>query len=179
MEGDLHFRRTGRVIPAGVARPHHGGRVLLGHAVRWRAVERVHLRNGDTIDEWFSPGSLIPEPGGVPLVLQHGGKGVGRLVKLIDGPIWCDVACLVNDGAMGDGLLDLVAKHDRLPLSIGFRTNSDGYVMRASIHDDGIPGVERIRCSLYEIAVTHEGAHSGAYVYATGRLEEMTDAAGC
>lgn len=174
MQGDLHFRlvsRFGSMHRAAQVRAAEPGRALFMHAVPWKTPTRIIPPKGEPYDEWFNRGSVrmsSPRPG---FWLHHraeGGVRVGVVAALVNGAGWLDAVALVDEGPVGDALLeDIGADGAGLPVSIAFETLPGGMVRH------GGPGIERTRVRLSEIAIVDAAAYPAARIYARGSLSSL------
>jgi hypothetical protein len=113
-------------------------------------------------DEWFTRGAvkLTDRPGLWLKHALHGGHRCGETLALLDEPLGLDAIVEVAETPLGDGVLDLVDRNYRVPVSIGFLQLPGGF----KIHDGPTPGVERTAVELREIALVDAGAYRSAFV---------------
>lgn len=163
---DMHIRPGGRIGGWLEAAPTHlrsaGDRTLLGRLVPWRTPARIVSEGQMTYLEWFTRGAIGMSDRPVLSLkhLAHGGHVIGESLALLDEAWGMDGILEVAEGRLGDGVLDLVDRAQRVPLSIGFKSKPGGF----RIHDGPTPGVERTAVELLEVAVVAMGAYSDAHV---------------
>jgi hypothetical protein len=162
----LHIHTAGRVTgwsgATAVRLRSAGRRLLLAHIVPWGQAVEIHGDKG-TFLEWFRKGS-IDRSSRPPLMLKHtrdGGQPVGTCLRLFETPLGLDGVFEVFAGDLGDGVLDLIDQHRRVPCSAGFFPLPHGH--RAHV-EATMPGVERVGVDLAEVALCHQGAYPQAYV---------------
>jgi hypothetical protein len=161
-----HFHAAGRVMgwtgATAVRLRSAGQRLLLAHIVPWGQPVEIQGDKG-TFLEWFRKGSIDRSSRPV-LMLKHardGGQPVGTCLRLFDTPMGFDGVFEVFAGDLGDGVLDLIDQHRRVPCSAGFFPLPHGH----RIHGEApLPGVERVGVDLAEVAICHAGAYPQAFV---------------
>jgi hypothetical protein len=169
VEGEIHFRVTGRIRPEMPAPVHSAGpgRGLWMHVIPWGVPTQITSRKGPAYREWFARGSIMTFRS-VPFTLGHlseGGVQVGRVVKFDSGVHWMDAVALVDEGPAGDAFLEGIGEDGgRLPVSIAFRPISSVRYF---------DGLMRTRVELTEVAVVENAAYEGAYTYARGPLTSL------
>jgi hypothetical protein len=169
VDGEIHFRAIGRIVPPMPAPAHSAGpgRGLWMHVLPWGVPTQITPRGGPSYREWFAKGSIMTfRP--VPFTLGHlseGGVQLGRVVKFDSGVHWLDAVALVDENPVGDAFLaDIGGDGGRLPVSIGFKPISS-----VQYHD----GLMRTRVELTEVAIVEAAAYEGAYTYARGPLTSL------
>src|SRR5262245_11600217 len=146
------------------------------HAVPIGATTRIE-NDGKPYLEWFARGALrlpYPRP---PFAVNHielGGTRVGYVVRLIDAPMWVDAVAQIDDSPAGDAFLEGIGGDGgRLPVSIAFKALDGGTVRRPADPVNRLPGLQRTRVELRDIAVVDAAQYEGAYTYARGHWAAM------
>lgn len=175
----IHYRNFGRLLAEEPPAVNQGrrGRIVWSHAVPWATPTPIYENGEIAFYEWFQRGALRLPPQGAPFSLGHvkeGGDVIGRLLQVVNGPAWADVAAEVFGGEMGDAFLDLLDEREaRLPVSIAFKAFPGARVRYANQPAHGDVGYMITKAWLYELATVPEGAYSGAHTFAVGHAASL------
>ncbi len=98
-----------------------------------------------------------------------GGMPLGRVIRLIDVPGWIDAIAEIDDGPAGNAALeDIGPDGGHLPVSVAFDPDPGGMVRWPRDPLLGLPGVQRTRVKLLDIAIVDSAQYEGAYTYSRG-----------
>lgn len=182
----VHIRAIGHLYgvkgaPAMFRRSSVAERVLWGHLVPVRVAAVIEPRDGGTphYETWAADSLRLPPVGKTAGVYVgghrvDGGTRVGRVSQLVQGRAWIDAALVIDDGEIGDAVLeDIGPGGGRLPLSIGFLADPG-----RSIRNNGgpVPEVLRQQAMVCEVAIVERAAFDGAYTYAPGVARGLAQA---